>query len=222
MWSHLSAKFLAHRRHASPFLITFLMTLMQESAASPANQYLSAALNVAAAAPQSQSQAPDLLQAAQVAAAPTLLAQVTNSDSGVEDSKDATPVTPPSTPNSPAQLQNAMVTGHRSDSTDQKTAASSDKIGGEQIEKNAVPDIATLIQSVAGVSLKTEGVGQTEIEIRGMTSSGGSSPTTGFYLDDVPLSPPAGAQNGKVVVSPSLYDMLGVDVLRGPDRWAAR
>jgi iron complex outermembrane receptor protein len=226
MWSHLSAKFLAHRRHASPFLITFLMTLMQESAASPANQYLSAALNVAAAAPQSQSQAPDLLQAAQVAAAPTLLAQVTNSDSGVEDSKDATPlapqdlpttlVTPPSTPNSPAQLQNAMVTGHRSDSTDQKTAASSDKIGGEQIEKNAVPDIATLIQSVAGVSLKTEGVGQTEIEIRGMTSSGGSSPTTGFYLDDVPLSPPAGAQNGKVVVSPSLYDMLGVDVLRGP------
>ena len=114
------------------------------------------------------------------------------------------------------QLQEVTITGHRGDSAVQKTPASVDQISGDQIEKNAVPDFATLIQSVAGVSLKTEGVGQTEIEMRGMTSSGGSSATTGFYLDDVPLTPPAGAQNGKVVISPSLYDMQGVDVLRGP------
>jgi outer membrane receptor protein involved in Fe transport len=114
------------------------------------------------------------------------------------------------------QIDSAVVTGHRIDSSVQKSAASVDQISGGEIEKTAVPDITTLIQSVAGVSLKTEGVGQTEIEMRGMTSSGGSSPTTGFYLDDIPLTPPAGAQNGKVVISPSLYDMAGVEVLRGP------
>jgi outer membrane receptor protein involved in Fe transport len=93
---------------------------------------------------------------------------------------------------------------------------SSESITGVQLERNAVPDITTLLQSIAGVSLKTEGTGQTEIEMRGMTSSGGNTSTSGFYLDDIPLTPPAGAQNGKVVISPSLYDMLGIDVLRGP------
>ena len=35
-----------------------------------------------------------------------------------------------------------------------------------------------------------------------MTSSGGNSATVGFYLDDIPMSAPAGAQNGKVVIDP--------------------
>ena len=41
-----------------------------------------------------------------------------------------------------------------------------------------------------------------------MTSSGGNSPTVGFYLDDIPLTSPAAAQNGKVVIDPSLYDLF--------------
>ena len=49
-----------------------------------------------------------------------------------------------------------------------------------------------------------------------MSSSGGNSPTVGFYLDDVPLTAPAAAQNGKVVIDPSLYDLNRVEVLRGP------
>ena len=116
----------------------------------------------------------------------------------------------------PADMQQVTITGQGQTGTAQKTSASMQSVTGLQLERNAVPDITTLIQSMAGVSLKTEGTGQTEIEMRGMTSSGGSSPTTGFYLDDIPLTPPSGAQNGKVVISPALYDMAGVDVLRGP------
>jgi outer membrane receptor protein involved in Fe transport len=66
------------------------------------------------------------------------------------------------------------------------------------------------------VSFKTSGPGQTEFEIRGLTSTGGESPTVGFYLDDTPLTPPAMAQNGKVVIDPSLYDLARVEILRGP------
>ena len=113
-------------------------------------------------------------------------------------------------------LLRGTVTAKRPTSTLQKAASSSTALGGEQLEQNGTPDVNTAIQSIAGVSLKNEGVGQTEIEMRGMTSSGGSSPTTGFYMDDIPLAPPAGAQNGKVVISPSLYDMQGIEVLRGP------
>ena len=113
-------------------------------------------------------------------------------------------------------VQDVVVTAPSNTSMAQKATASIDVVGGEQLEQNAVPDITTLIQSMAGVSLKTEGVGQTEIEMRGMTSSGGNSPTAGFYLDNIPLTPPSGAQNGKVVISPALYDMESVEVLRGP------
>jgi iron complex outermembrane recepter protein len=60
------------------------------------------------------------------------------------------------------------------------------------------------------------GPGQTEIEIRGVDAMGGNSPTTGFYIGDTPLTAPAGANDGKVVIDPSLYDLNRVEVLRGP------
>jgi outer membrane receptor protein involved in Fe transport len=66
------------------------------------------------------------------------------------------------------------------------------------------------------VSLKSEGPSQTEIEMRGMTSSGGNSATVGFYLDDIPLAGPASAQNGHVVIDPDLYDLNRIEILRGP------
>jgi len=115
----------------------------------------------------------------------------------------------------PTDIQKVMISAEKQ-TTVQRKSGSIEAVSGVLLEQNAVPDVTTLLQSIAGVSLKTEGTGQTEIEMRGMTSSGGSSPTSGFYLDDIPLTPPAGAQNGKVVISPALYDMEGVDVLRGP------
>ncbi len=66
------------------------------------------------------------------------------------------------------------------------------------------------------MSLKSEVPSQNEIEMRGLTSSGGHSPTVGFYLDDTALTGPAGAQNGHVVIDPSLYDLNRIDIARGP------
>ena len=44
--------------------------------------------------------------------------------------------------------------------------------------------------------------GLTEYEARGLASNGGAAPTVGFYLDEIPLSPPAVSQSGKVVIDP--------------------
>ena len=64
--------------------------------------------------------------------------------------------------------------------------------------------------------MKTSGPGQTEFEMRGLDATGGFSPTVGFYIDDAPLTAPAQAAQGKVVVDPDLYDLNRVEVLRGP------
>jgi iron complex outermembrane recepter protein len=69
---------------------------------------------------------------------------------------------------------------------------------------------------VPGLAQRYASPGLTEFEARGLASNGGASPTVGFYLDEVPLSPPALSQSGKVVIDPNLYDVNRIEVLRGP------
>jgi iron complex outermembrane recepter protein len=114
------------------------------------------------------------------------------------------------------QLQEIIVTAQKRESTVQTTPLSITALTGQDLVDRGITDIAAIVQSVPGVSMRTSGPGQTELEIRGLTSSGGNSATVGFYLDDIPLSAPASAQNGKVVIDPNLYDLNRIEVLRGP------
>jgi outer membrane receptor protein involved in Fe transport len=113
-------------------------------------------------------------------------------------------------------LQEIVVTAEKRESTVQKTPISMTAISGEQLQSQGTLNLLNVIQQVPGVSVRSAGPGQTEFEIRGMSSSGGTSPTVGFYIDETPLTPPATAQNGKVAVDPDLYDLNRVEVLRGP------
>jgi iron complex outermembrane receptor protein len=49
-----------------------------------------------------------------------------------------------------------------------------------------------------------------------MSADGGEASTIGFYLDEIPITPPTLATNGKVAIDPDLYDLTRVEVLRGP------
>jgi len=115
-----------------------------------------------------------------------------------------------------SQLEEIVVTAAKRNSTVFDTPISLTAVSGEDIQNRGMADLISLTQSVPGVSMRSSGPGETEFEMRGMTSSGGNSPTVGFYLDDTPLTAPAAAQNGKVVIDPNLYDLNRVEVLRGP------
>src|SRR5580700_2528481 len=114
------------------------------------------------------------------------------------------------------QIQEIVVTAQKRESTVQTTPISITALTGQDLQDRGISDITSIVQSVPGVSMRTSGPGQTELEIRGMTSAGGNSSTVGFYLDDIPLTAPASAQNGKVVIDPNLYDLNRIEVLRGP------
>jgi iron complex outermembrane receptor protein len=113
-------------------------------------------------------------------------------------------------------LGEIVVTAQKRTSTVQDTPISIAATSGDELASRGITSFVNLAQSTPGVSLKSEGPSQTEIEMRGMTSSGGNSATVGFYLDDIPLSGPASAQNGHVVIDPTLYDLNRIEVLRGP------
>ena len=109
-----------------------------------------------------------------------------------------------------------VVTAEKRTSTVQNTPMSITALTGAQLKAEGVDGIMGVVTSTPGLSVRSAGPGQTELEMRGLSSGGGSSPTVGFYLDETPLSPPANALNGKVVIDPDLFDLNRVEVLRGP------
>ncbi len=114
------------------------------------------------------------------------------------------------------QLAEVVVTAEKRTSTVQTTPISITALTGKDLSDRGIYDITQIVDSVPGVSMRSSGTNQTELEMRGMTSAGGNSSVVGFYLDDIPLSAPASSQNGKVVIDPNLYDLNRIEVLRGP------
>jgi iron complex outermembrane recepter protein len=113
-------------------------------------------------------------------------------------------------------LAEVVVTATKRDTTIQTTPLAITALSGVELQARGITDVASLVAEVPGVNMKSQGPGQTEFEMRGLTSSGGSSPTVGFYLDDTPITAPASSINGKVVIDPNLYDLNRIEVLRGP------
>ena len=113
-------------------------------------------------------------------------------------------------------LQEIVVTAEKRNSTVQDTPISLTAITGDQLQAQGISDMKGVIAEVPGISMRTSGPGQTELEMRGLASSGGSSPTVGFYLGDTPLTAPPFTPTGKVVIDPDLFDLNRVEVLRGP------
>jgi iron complex outermembrane receptor protein len=113
-------------------------------------------------------------------------------------------------------LSEVIVTAEKRDSTVQQTAISMTAMSGEQLAEQGTRTVEELIGNVPGVSIRTAGPGQTEYEMRGLGSSGGSTATVGFYLDESPLSASAVALNGRTVIDPDLFDLNHAEVLRGP------
>ena len=70
------------------------------------------------------------------------------------------------------QIQEIVVTAQKRESTVQTTPISITALTGQDLQDRGIADISSIVQSVPGVSMRTSGPGQTELEIRGMTSSG--------------------------------------------------
>ncbi len=124
--------------------------------------------------------------------------------------------TPASETSGASGLAEVIVTAEKVKSTVQDTPISISALGGEQLVAAGITSVEDIAHDVPGLSMRSAGPGLTEYEARGLASNGGAAPTVGFYLDEIPLSPPALSQSGKVVIDPNLYDIDRVEVLRGP------
>jgi len=121
-----------------------------------------------------------------------------------------------STTGKEVELQEVVVTAEKRQETVQETPISLSAVTADELQHQNLATLEAIAGAVPGVSMRTAGPGQTEYEMRGLTSAGGSTATVGFYLDETPLSASAVALNGRTVIDPDLFDLNHVEVLRGP------
>jgi len=89
-------------------------------------------------------------------------------------------------------------------------------VSGEQLQAEGISRLQDLSFQTPGIAVKPFSPGDTEFEMRGLPSTGGSSATIGLYLNDIPMAAAANSYQGKGVIDPDLYDLQRVEVLRGP------
>ena len=113
-------------------------------------------------------------------------------------------------------MEEIIVTAEKRESTVQATPIAMTALSAGDLMEQNITSIQDLVGAIPGISLRTAGPGQTEYEMRGLASSGGSVATVGFYIDETPLSASAVALNGRTVIDADLYDLNRTEVLRGP------
>jgi outer membrane receptor protein involved in Fe transport len=113
-------------------------------------------------------------------------------------------------------LEEIIVTAEKRESTVQATPIAMSALSAADLSEQNIGSIQDLVGAIPGISLRTAGPGQTEYEMRGLGSAGGSVATVGFYIDETPLSASAVALNGRTVIDADLYDLNRTEILRGP------
>ena len=111
-------------------------------------------------------------------------------------------------------LDEIVVTAQKTSEPMSKVPISISAVSGPALAEQHIVDYADLSRAVPNLSFSSfGGPGQSNIEIRGVSSQAGSA-TTGIYLDDVPINIlniyTAGA------TEPRFLDIDRVEVLRGP------
>jgi iron complex outermembrane receptor protein len=66
------------------------------------------------------------------------------------------------------QLEEIIVTAEKRESTIETTSISITAVSGDDIVNRGFTDLASLMQTVPGVSIRTSGPGMTEFEMRGV------------------------------------------------------
>ena len=112
------------------------------------------------------------------------------------------------------RLDDIVVTAQKTSEPLSKVPISIAAVSGDALAAQHIVNYADLSRAVPNLSFSSfGGPGQSNIEIRGISSQAGSA-TTGIYLDDVPINVLNLYTTG--ATEPHFFDIDRVEVLRGP------
>jgi iron complex outermembrane receptor protein len=116
-------------------------------------------------------------------------------------------------------LEDVVVTATRQNESVNKVALSISAVTQRALDQQGVRNVSDLQRFVPALTVTGVTAGVATFSIRGIVAGGGATaPTTGVYIDDVPLQKrsTAGVVQNNGTPSPPLFDLERVEVLRGP------
>jgi outer membrane receptor protein involved in Fe transport len=116
-------------------------------------------------------------------------------------------------------LGDVVVTATRQADTVNRVPLSISAVTQRALDQQGIRNVNDLQRSVPALSVTSVTAGVATFSIRGIVSAGGATtPTTGVYIDDVPLQKRStqGVVQNNGTPSPPLFDLERIEVLRGP------
>jgi iron complex outermembrane receptor protein len=116
-------------------------------------------------------------------------------------------------------LEQVVVTATRQSNTVNRVPLAVSAQTQRALDQQGIRNINDLQATVPSLRIgATESAGTATIAIRGIVQTSPSAPTTGFYLDEIPLQKRAGGGFGSIngTPIPPLFDLDRIEVLRGP------
>ncbi|HKP79084.1 MAG TPA: TonB-dependent receptor, partial [Phenylobacterium sp.] len=116
------------------------------------------------------------------------------------------------------ELEEVVVTATRQVDTVNRVALSVSAQTQRAMDQQGIRNVADLAAAVPALGISQTAPGVAFVSIRGIQNNGPGAATTGFYLDDTPLTKRGalGCCNGNGSPLPPLFDLERVEVLRGP------
>jgi iron complex outermembrane recepter protein len=117
----------------------------------------------------------------------------------------------------PTELEDVVVTAQKYEQRLSEIPVSVTAVSAKDLDAISATQFVDFASLVPGLNFTTTGVGNTQINLRGITSGTNVSPTVGIYVDEVPYgSSTSFAGSAALALDTALFDLNRVEVLRGP------
>lgn len=119
--------------------------------------------------------------------------------------------------NGVASLEEIIVTAQKVEERLRDIPMSITAMSSRELQALGATQFVDFANTVPSLNFTSSGVGQTQVNLRGITSGYNVSPTVGIYVDDVPYgSSTAFTASAQLALDVGLFDMTRVEILRGP------
>ncbi|HEY0685393.1 MAG TPA: TonB-dependent receptor [Steroidobacter sp.] len=114
-------------------------------------------------------------------------------------------------------LEEIIVTAQKVEERLRDIPMSITAMSGRELQALGATQFVDFANTVPSLNFTSSGVGQTQVNLRGITSGYNVSPTVGIYVDDVPYgSSTAFTNSAQLALDVGLFDMSRIEILRGP------
>lgn len=114
-------------------------------------------------------------------------------------------------------IEEVIVTAQKVEERQRDIPMSITAMTARDLQRLGATQFLDFANAVPSLNFTSNGVGQTQVNLRGITSGYNVSPTVGIYVDDVPYgSSTPFAESARLSLDVALFDMNRIEILRGP------